>query len=116
MQKRPFFVFLQAEDGIRDVAVTGVQTCALPISQPGRLHAAGVMFAISTFDASDSRTVPYEAGFAVPYGLPEEEALRAITVYPARILGVGDQLGTIQPGKIANLIVTDGNPLEIRTR
>jgi imidazolonepropionase-like amidohydrolase len=85
-------------------------------AQPGRLHAAGVAFAISTFDASDSRTVPYEAGFAVPYGLPEEEALRAITAYPAQILGVGDQLGTIEPGKIANLIVTDGNPLEIRTQ
>jgi imidazolonepropionase-like amidohydrolase len=74
-----------------------------------------VKFAISTFDASDSRTAPFEAGFAVPYGLPEEEALKAVTVYPAQILGVGDQLGTIEVGKIANLIVTDGTPLEIQT-
>jgi len=84
-------------------------------AQPGRLHAAGVAFAISTFDAADSRTVGFEAGFAVPFGLPEEEALKAVTVYPAQILGVGDRLGTIEAGKIANLIVTDGSPLEIRT-
>jgi imidazolonepropionase-like amidohydrolase len=102
------------------------RTAALPSSenesfdekhlQPGRLHAAGVKFAISTFGASDSRTVGYEAGFAVPYGLPEEEALKAVTAYPAEILGVGDRLGTIEVGKIANLIVTDGSPLEIQTR
>jgi len=85
-------------------------------AQPGKLHAAGVKIAISTFNASDSRTLPYEAGMAVPYGLPEEEALKAITRYPAEILGVGDRLGTIEPGKLANLIVTDGNPLEIQTQ
>jgi imidazolonepropionase-like amidohydrolase len=110
----------------RHVAVVLGRTAALPSSenerydekyaQPGRLHAAGVRFAISTFDASDSRTVPYEAGFAIPYGLPEAEALKAVTVYPAEILGVGDRLGTIEVGKIANLIVTDGSPLEIRTQ
>jgi imidazolonepropionase-like amidohydrolase len=85
-------------------------------AQPGKLHAAGVAFAISTFDAADSRTVGFEAGFAVPFGLPEEEALKAVTVYPAQILGVGDKLGTIEVGKVANLIITDGSPLEIRTR
>lgn len=84
-------------------------------AQPGMLHDAGVTFAISTFNASDSRTLPYEAGTAVPYGLPEDEALRAITLYPAEILGVADRLGTIEVGKAANLIVTDGTPLEIRT-
>jgi len=110
----------------RNVPVILGRTAALPsgenegydekYAQPGKLHAAGVRFAISTFDASDSRTVPYEAGFAVPYGLPADEALKAITVYPAQILGVDDRLGTIEVGKIANLIVTDGNPLEIQTR
>lgn len=84
-------------------------------AQPGKLHAAGVRFAISTFNASSSRTLPYEAGTAVPYGLPREEALKAITLYPAQILGLGDELGTIEEGKIANLIVTDGDPLEITT-
>jgi imidazolonepropionase-like amidohydrolase len=109
----------------KQVSVILGKTAALPSSeneryderytQPGKLYAAGVKFAISTFDASDSRTAPFEAGFAVPYGLPEEEALKAVTVYPAQILGVGDRLGTIEVGKIANLIVTDGTPLEIQT-
>lgn len=85
-------------------------------AQPGMLHEAGIRFAISTFNASASRTLPYEAGTAVPYGLPQEEALKAVTLYPAQILGVADRLGTIEQGKIANLIVTDGNPLEIRTQ
>lgn len=85
-------------------------------AQPAKLYTAGVTFAISTFDASSSRTLPYEAGTAVPYGLPPEEAIKAITLYPAQILGAADRLGTIEPNKIANLIVTDGDPLEIQTR
>lgn len=87
-----------------------------PFSRPGELHAAGVRIAIATFSSSASRTLPYEAGHAVPFGLPREEALRAITVSPAEILGVADRLGTIEPGKIGNLMVTDGDPLEIQTR
>ena len=62
-----------------------------------------------------ARTLPYEAAMAAAYGLPREEALKALTVYPAEILGVADRLGTIEAGKIANLIVTDGDPLEITT-
>jgi imidazolonepropionase-like amidohydrolase len=53
---------------------------------------------------------------AVPDGLPWEEALKAITVNPAEMFGVGDRLGTIEQGKIANLIVTDGDPLNIQTQ
>jgi imidazolonepropionase-like amidohydrolase len=52
----------------------------------------------------------------VPYGLPYEEALKAMTLYPAQILGLADQLGTIEPGKMADLIVTDGDPLAIPTQ
>lgn len=84
-------------------------------AQPAALHQAGVKFALSTFNSSDSRTLPYEIGNAVPYGLPQEEAIKAITLYPAQILGVADKLGTIEAGKIANLIVTDGDPLMIQT-
>ncbi len=83
---------------------------------PGQLHAAGVKIGFGTFGASASRNLPYEAGSAVSYGLPKEEALRAITINNAEILGVGDRLGTIETGKIANLIVTDGDPLEINTQ
>ncbi len=83
---------------------------------PGRLRASGIPIAFSSFDASFSRRLPYYAANAVPYGLPHEEALKAVTLYPAQILGVGDKLGTIEPGKIANLIVTDGDPLAILTQ
>jgi len=83
---------------------------------PGQLHAAGVKIGFATFGASASRNLPYEAGSAVSFGLPREEALKAVTINPAEILGVGDRLGTIETGKIANLIVTDGDPLEIKTQ
>ncbi len=83
---------------------------------PGQLYAAGVKFCFGSFGASASRNLPYEAGNAVGYGLPKDEALRALTINSAEILGVGDRLGTIEPGKIANLVVTDGDPIEIRTQ
>jgi imidazolonepropionase-like amidohydrolase len=82
----------------------------------GLLHKAGVRFAIATFNSADSRTLPFEAGSTVSFGLPREEALKAVTLYPAQILGVADRLGTIEAGKLANLIITDGDPLEIRTQ
>lgn len=85
-------------------------------ASPGLLHRAGVQFAIATFEASDSRTLPHEAGSTVSFGLPRDEALKAITLYPARILGLEDRLGTLEAGKLANLIVTDGDPLEIATQ
>jgi imidazolonepropionase-like amidohydrolase len=85
-------------------------------SAPGQLFAAGVKIGFGTFGASASRNLPYEAGSAVSFGLPQEEALRAITINNAEILGVGDRLGTIETGKIGNLIVTDGDPLEIATQ
>lgn len=87
-----------------------------PMSQPGELNAAGIPIAFSSFGTSFSRRLSQYAGTAVAYGLPHEEALKAVTLNAARMLGLGDQLGTIEPGKIANLIVTDGDPLEIRTQ
>lgn len=63
-----------------------------------------------------ARTLPYEAAMAAAYGMSREDALLAITRYPAEILGVADRVGTIETGKLANLIVTTGNPLEITTQ
>ncbi|MHB1193258.1 MAG: amidohydrolase family protein [Longimicrobiales bacterium] len=82
----------------------------------GKLHAAGVKIAFATFNSSDSRTLPYEAAMAVPFGLPREAALEAVMKNGAEMLGLGDRMGTIERGKIANLIVTDGDPLEIQTQ
>ena len=85
-------------------------------AQPGELHRAGVPFAITSEQHYLSRTLPYEAANAVPFGLPKDEALKSVTLYPAQILGLGDKLGSIEEGKIANLILTDGDPLEIETQ
>ncbi len=82
----------------------------------GRLHNAGVKIAFATFNSADSRTLPYAAAMAVPFGLPGEAALEAVMKNGAEMLGLGDRMGTIERGKIANLIVTDGNPLEIQTQ
>jgi imidazolonepropionase-like amidohydrolase len=84
---------------------------------PGKLFAAGVPFCISTGtdDASNLRNLPYEAAMAAAFGLPKEEALKAVTLYPAQILGVADRLGSLEAGKDATLIVTDGDPLEIES-
>lgn len=86
-----------------------------PFTCAAELHSAGVKIAFGTFGASNSRTLPYEVGNAVAFGLPWEEGLKAITLYPAQILGVDDRLGSVEEGKVANLIVTDGDPLEIQT-
>ena len=80
------------------------------------LYEAGVRFCIAGSNwASFERNLPYEAAMAAAFGLPREEALRAVTLYPARILGVDDRLGSLEVGKEATLIVTDGDPLEITT-
>jgi imidazolonepropionase-like amidohydrolase len=80
---------------------------------------SGVKFAFATFGPGaeqNPRNLPYEAAAAVPFGLPQKEALKAITLNAAQIWGAGDDLGSIDKGKWADLIVTDGDPLEIRTQ
>ena len=79
-------------------------------------YKAGVKFAFGTFENQFVRNLPYEAAAAVAFGLPYEEALKAITINPAQIWGAGDRLGSIEKGKWADLIVTDGDLLEIRTQ
>jgi imidazolonepropionase-like amidohydrolase len=81
----------------------------------GLLAKAGVKIAFQTTDSAAARDLPYNAGMAAAFGLPKEEALKAVTIYPAEIFGVADRIGSIEPGKVANLIVTDGDPLEIVT-
>lgn len=85
------------------------------LSQPAELAAAGVRFAFGSFDNSFARRLGQQAANAVAYGLPYDEALKAVTVYPAEIFGVADQVGTLETGKIANIIVTNGDPLELST-
>jgi imidazolonepropionase-like amidohydrolase len=85
------------------------------LSQPAELAAAGVKIAFGSFDNSFARRLGQQAANAVAYGLPYDEALKAVTVYPAEIFGVADQVGTLETGKVANIIVTNGDPLELTT-
>ena len=90
-----------------------------PFTIPAELFKAGVKFAFGSFGptASDHpRNLPYQAAAASAFGLPYEEALKAITINAAEIWGVADQIGSIEKGKLADLIVTDGDPLETRTQ
>jgi len=83
---------------------------------PAKLQQAGVRFCISTGDpGAEARNLPLYAGMAAAYGLPKNEALKSVTLYPAQIMNVADRLGSIDVGKMANLVVTDGDLLEIRT-
>jgi imidazolonepropionase-like amidohydrolase len=85
------------------------------LSQPAELAAAGVKFAFGSFDNSFARRLGQNAANAVAYGLPYDEAIRAVTVNAAQIFGLGNQIGTLEMGKIANIIVTNGDPLEVTT-
>ena len=85
-----------------------------PFTLPERLRQAGVTFCISGGgDAANVRNLPYHAATAVAYGLPKEEGIKAITLYPAQILGLDDRVGSLESGKDATIIVTTGDPLEI---
>ena len=86
---------------------------------PERLRQAGLKFCISSygrFGAANVRNLPYHAAIAAGFGLPEDEALKAITLSPAEILGVRDRVGSLQAGKDATLIITTGTPLETTTQ
>ena len=87
-----------------------------PFTLPKRLHEQGVLFCIASNDASNARNLPYHAATAVAHGLPRDEALKAITLYPAQILGLAHRLGSIEVGKDANLVLLSGDPLDIRTQ
>ena len=92
----------------------------LPFDQqftlPKRLHDSGITFCIATgASGAHERRLPFHAGKAVAYGLPEDIAIEAITKHAANICGLGESYGTIEQGKSATLILTDGSPIDIRT-
>jgi imidazolonepropionase-like amidohydrolase len=85
-------------------------------TQPLEAYKAGVKFALGTFTNEFVRDLPYQAATAVAYGLPHDEALKAITINPAEIWGAGDKLGSVEKGKYADLLITDGDPMDVRTQ
>jgi imidazolonepropionase-like amidohydrolase len=87
-------------------------------SAPAKLHAAGVKFCIAmgndgASETANERNLPYEAAIAAGFGLPREDALRSVTLFAAELLGVEKELGSLEVGKRATLIVTDGDVLEM---
>lgn len=114
----------------RDIAVIAGSTLSLPgagdeayddpFTVPEKLHGAGIRFCISdggsAGGAYNSRNLPYHAAMAAAFGLPRDEALKSVTLYPAQILGVADRFGSIEAGKVADLVVTNGDLLEITTQ
>lgn len=91
-----------------------------PYTTAAKLHQAGVPFCIAnvgtSFEVANERNLPYQAARAVAYGLPHDVALKAVTLFPAQILGVADQLGSLEVGKEATFFASNGDPLEVMTQ
>lgn len=86
-----------------------------PYANAGKMAKAGVKVAIRTNGQENVRNLPFFAAFAAAYGMGKEEAWKAVTINPSEIFGLGDQYGSVEAGKIANLIVADGDPFETKT-
>jgi imidazolonepropionase-like amidohydrolase len=84
-------------------------------SLPAQLQKRGVKVILASDDAHNVRNLPYQAGYSVAYGLPYDEALRAITLYPAQAFGVDKDYGSLEVGKVANVVVANGDPLDVKT-
>jgi imidazolonepropionase-like amidohydrolase len=87
-----------------------------PYQNAAILHDAGVKIAIRTGSTENVRNLPFNAGYAATYGLGREEALKAVTINTAEIFGVSDKIGSIEVGKLANIVVADGDILETMTK
>jgi imidazolonepropionase-like amidohydrolase len=90
-----------------------METLGANYQTAARLHEAGVKFAFQSNETTLARQMVANLGLAVAYGLPEEEALKALTLYPAQIFGVEDRLGSLEPGKEATFFLSRGDPLQV---
>ena len=82
----------------------------------GLLAKAGVMFAFSSGGYDGVRLIPFQAAMSVAWGLDRDEAIKALTINAAKIFGADKMVGSLEAGKLANLIVVGGDPLEIRSQ
>jgi imidazolonepropionase-like amidohydrolase len=81
----------------------------------GVLNKAGVKIAFSSSSSSTAKDLPYMAAKAAAFGLDKKEALKAVTIYPAEIFGLGETMGSLEKGKVANIVLADDDILELRT-
>lgn len=101
---------------VHDLPSRADEDVDLPYSLPARLSKAGVTVAFSHADAiARGRNLPFYAGTAIAYGMDKEEALKAITLNPAKILGIDKSVGSLEVGKDATLFISEGDPLDFRT-
>lgn len=91
------------------------ESLGITLENAARLNSAGVNVVFASFDAHNARNIKQAAGNAVSYGMPYDAALRAITVNPARLWGIGNEYGTLETGKDADIVVWSGDPLELTT-
>jgi len=82
---------------------------------PAEMAKRGIKIAFASYDAHNSRNLPYAAGYATAFGLSPDEALKAITLNPAQMFGVDKELGSLDVGKTANVVVANGDPLDVKT-
>jgi imidazolonepropionase-like amidohydrolase len=82
---------------------------------PAEMAKRGIKIAFASYDAHNSRNLPYAAGYATAFGLPHDEALKALTLNPAQMWGVDKELGSLDAGKLANVVVANGDPLDVKT-
>lgn len=87
----------------------------LPYRLPSILQEAGINYCLSYLNFWEVRNLPFQAGTAVAYGLTKEQALSSITLNTAKILGIDDKVGSLEVGKQATLIVTEGDVLDMAT-
>src|SRR5437867_8705890 len=102
----PILALPPHEDDPYDLIFTNAKT----------LYDNGIRFAIQSSDSHNARNLPYHAATCAAFGLPKDVALKSITIFPAEIFGIADRIGSLEVGKIANVIVTNGDPLEIVTQ
>jgi imidazolonepropionase-like amidohydrolase len=82
---------------------------------PAEMAKKGIKIAFASYDAHNARNLPYAAGYAVAFGLPHDEALKAITLNPAQMWGVDKDLGSLDVGKMGNVVVANGDPLDVKS-
>lgn len=87
-----------------------------PYKTPAALQKAGVLFCLNdTHDQSRFRNLAFNAGTAATYGLTKEQALSAVTLNAAKILGIEDKTGTLETGKDANILIVNGDLLDMKS-
>lgn len=128
------FIFSGVAEGWRvadEIAEAGIPVLAGPVQElptrqsdrydaaytnPGKMAKAGVKVAIRTNEEENVRNLPFHAAFAAAYGMGKEEAWKAVTINPAEIFGLSDMYGSVEAGKVANLIVSTDDPFETKAQ